>query len=194
MIGLKAMLLLSVLTAPVAAQVGDWPLEHMHEASTSIARLPPADRLIAHTLLRPEMGPLFQDQSPRTLDKAIDSFRSERLRLGRTPALAVQAGGDELCSPTGNCFFWIIDLQHHRILLSSIAIQLFSVDRTSAHDLPDIITRMHGSATEADLTRWRYEGSQYIRQSCATIEYADADDNAYKEPKIDPHPCSLEGN
>jgi hypothetical protein len=68
------------------------------------------------------------------------------------------------------------------------------VDRTSAHGLPDIITRMHGSATEADLTRWHYEGTQYIRQSCVTVESADADDKLYKEPKLTPHPCSIEGN
>ncbi|HEY5381723.1 MAG TPA: hypothetical protein VIJ65_05675 [Acidobacteriaceae bacterium] len=194
MIGLQAMLLLSALTAPVAAQVGGWPVGRLHEASTSIARLPPADRLLVHALLRPEMGPLFQDQSPRTLDKAISSFRAERLNLGGAPALAVQPIGDELCGATGNCSFWIIDIQHRRILFRSDVIQTFAVDRISPHGLPDIITGTHSSATETDLIRWHYEGAQYIHQSCATVDYADADGNAYKQPKIDSHPCSIEGN
>jgi hypothetical protein len=194
MIGLKTMLLLSALTAPVAAQVGGWPVSHLHEASTSIARLPSADRLIAHTLLRPEMGPLFQDQSLRTLDKAIDSFAAERLKLNEIPALAVHANGDEVCSPTGNCSFWIIDLQRHRILLRSIATQTFAVDRPSPRGLPDIITGTTDSATETDLIRWHYEGAQYIQQSCATVDDADNDGKPYTQPKLTPHPCSIEGN
>lgn len=195
MIGLQTwLLLLSALTAPVTAPVGGWPLAHLHESATSIARLPPSARLLAHTLLRPQMGPLFQDQSSRTLDKAIDSFRAERLTLGRTPALAVQPTGDELCSPTGNCSFWIIDLQHRRILLRSIAVQTFAIDRISSRGLPDIITGTTNRATETDLIRWHDEGAQYIRQSCATVYYADDDGITYKEPKLTPHPCSLEGN
>lgn len=170
-----------------------WPIGSLHQPSTPVRRLPPAERAVITRLLRPGLGPLYQGQPTQTLDKAIQSFPSEPLRLGSIPALAVQASGQELCSPTGNCTIWIVDLRHRRILLRGGAVQTFAIDRSSTGALPDIITGMHGSATESDVTRWHFDGSRYERSECATTEYADADGNHLPHPRITPHPCN-EGN
>lgn len=189
-INLQTALLLTAITAPILA----WPVARLHEASTPLSRFGPQNYALASRLLRPDLGPLFQGEAAAQLDASIRSFRAERLNLGGARALAVQPTGDELCSPTGNCAFWIIDLQHRRIILRADEVQTFASDPAPSHGPPDIITSMHGSAFESDLTRWHYEGTQYMRQSCALADYADADGHAYKQPKFTPHSCLNQGN
>jgi hypothetical protein len=184
----------SLLLAALAPTAIGWPIQHLHQPRLALLRLPAAERAIATRLLRPELGPLFQGESPQVIDQALRSFRVERLRLGPLSALAVQPTGDQLCSPTGNCAFWIIDLQHRRILLRAIAIQRYAVDRNPPSAMPDIVTSMHGSAFESDLTRWHYDGARYTATACAAVDYAGPDGNRYPDPKITPHPCNSEGN
>lgn len=160
-----------------------------------LSRLPAADRAIVTRLLRPHLGPLFQGQSPQSVAQTLRAFRAEPLRLDGISALAVQPSQlNDLCSPAGNCSFWIIDLPHRRILLDAIAVQSFAADATPPRGMPDILTRTHGSPAESELTRWRFQGGRYLRSDCAALEYADADGTLRKEPGITPHPCNPEGN
>ena len=193
--GIQSVLLLAALAAPAAPVAATWPIEHLHQATMPLSRLPAADRATITRMLRPRLGPLFQGQSPQVVAKALLSFRVERLRLDGLIAVAVEPSQlNDLCSPTGNCSFWIIDLRHRRFLLDTIGVQMFTADTAPPHGMPDIVTRMHGSATESDLTRWSFQGNRYLRSACAALEYADVDGKARKEPTITSHPCNSEGN
>jgi hypothetical protein len=178
----------------LAAQVVAWPVARLHEATNGLMRLPPNDRAIVERLLRPQLGPLVQGEGAGQLDKAIHSFRAERLTLGGTPALAIQPTGDDFCGGTGNCLFWIIDLHQRRILLRAEAIQQFSVDQNPKHGFPDVITGTHESASESELIRWQFAAGAYQAAACATVDYSDSAGNPLPQPKTTPHPCSSEGN
>ena len=178
----------------LAAQVVAWPAVRLHQASGGMIRLPPADRAIADRLLRSQLGPLFQGEGTEQVNRAIQFFRVERLSLGGTPALAVQATGGNLCGATGNCAFWIIDLRQRRVVLRADGVQQFGVDQASKHGLPDVFTGTHESATESELIRWQFIGGSYERAACATSDESDPDGNPLPQPKTTPHPCDPEGN
>lgn len=168
-----------------------WPVAGLHVASVPVARLPPADRAIVARLLRPELGPLFQGEPPQVTDKTIQTFRAEQIHLANARSVALQGTGD-LCSPTNNCSLWIVDLQHRRVLLKTIA-QRYTLDRSRSPATPDIVTAMHSSATQAELTRWQFEDAHYFAATCATLDSADADGRPYNQPKFTPHSCNPEG-
>jgi hypothetical protein len=157
-------------------------------------RLPPRDRAITERVLRPHLGPLAQGDDAGQMNKAIQSFRVERLNFSGAPVLAVQPTGDDFCGATGNCDFWIIDLRQQRILLRAIGVQQFAVAQGSASGLPDVITRAHASAFDGELIRWHFSEGTYHPAACATEENADADGNPLPKSKIITHPCSPEGD
>jgi hypothetical protein len=180
--------------APRSSAPGDWPLTQLHEASTPLERISPADRSVSLSLLKPYLGPLFQGESSQEMNQAIRSFRAERLTLNGIAALAVQPSGSELCGATGNCSFWIVDLRHRRIVLNAIGVQSFAARSKRPGMMPEIITSSHASAFEHELTLWRVQGSSYRQESCATVDSANDDGQTYPTPKVTPHPCPTEGN
>jgi hypothetical protein len=179
--------------APQAGS-GAWAVTQLHETSMSLERFPAADRSAALSLLKPYLGPLYQGESTQQMNQAIRSFRAERFTLPDGAALAVQPSGNELCGATGNCSFWIIDLRHRRVLLNAVGIQSFAVSSTRTTAMPDIITASRASAYEQERIRWRFQGSSYEREDCATVTSASDDGQPYPTPKITPHPCDPEGN
>ncbi|HXS13329.1 MAG TPA: hypothetical protein VN734_11545 [Acidobacteriaceae bacterium] len=191
-------LLLAVLSAQTAAphrsEPTAWPLTHLHETSTLLERFPPAERSIALSLLKPDLGPLVQGESSQQLNGLMRSFRAERLTLAGNQALAVQPSGNELCGATGNCSFWIVDLRHRHVVLNAVGIQSFAVSAARPGGMPDIITSSHASAYEQERIRWQFQGSSYERESCATVNTANDDGQPYPTPRITAHPCSTEGN
>jgi hypothetical protein len=195
---LSIALLLAAFSAQAAAPrpsaPGGWPLTHVHEASTPLERIPPVDRSVAFSLLKPYLGPLFQGESTQEMNQAIRSFRAERLTLAGGAALAVQPSGSELCGATGNCSFWIVDLRHRRILLNADGIQSFAVTSSKSGAMPEIITSSHASAYQQERIRWRLQGSSYRQESCATVDSADDAGQTYPTPTVTPHPCPTEGN
>jgi hypothetical protein len=122
------------------------------------------------------------------------SFRAERLSSAGGSALVVQPSGNELCGATGNCSFWIVDLRHRRVVLNAVGIQSFAVTPSRPGGMPEIVTSSHASAYEQELIRWRFQGSSYQRESCATVDMANDDGQPYPTPKVTPHPCPTEGN
>jgi hypothetical protein len=91
------------------------------------------------------------------------------------------------CSPTGNCPTWVLSDDYH-ILLETIA-QTLGVSTTQHNGLPDIISRMHGSAFDGDLTRWEFGRTTYTAAACVNENYADANGNTRKTPKITIESC-----
>lgn len=187
------LLLISVLAA-VAAQTPAWPTERLHLPSISLERLAPADCATILRLLRPELGPLFQGEAVSVVDRAIRSFGAERLNLGAISAVALSPSGGELCSSNGNCSFWIVDVPHRQLLLRAQGVQGYAVETAKPHSVPAIVTATRESPTQYERIRWQFLNDHYEPQACVTVEYADANNTPLAEPKITPHPCSLEGN
>lgn len=195
---LSITLLFAVLSSQTAASHASgpaaWPLTHLHETSTSLERFPLAERSVALSLLKPDLGPLVQGESSEELNRLMRSFRAERLILAGNPTLIVQPSGNELCGSSGNCSFWIVDLRHRRVVLNAVGIQSFAVSAARPGGMPEIITSSHASTYEQERVRWQFQGSTYERESCATVDTASDDDKPYPTPRITPHPCSIEGN
>jgi hypothetical protein len=162
-------------------------------ASTPLERIPPSQRSVVVSLLKPYLGPLFQGESSEELNHVMRSFHAERIALAGSPALVVQPSGGELCASTGNCSFWIVDLSHRRVVLNAVGIQSFAVTSPRPGAMPEIITRSHASTHEQERIRWQFKGSSYQRQDCATVNTATDDGQPYP-PRITPHPCPTEGN
>lgn len=191
-----AALLLSGIgfAAAATAQSVDWPVQRLHTPSSALTRLPQADQAIAIRILRPELGPLFQGDATSVLDQQIRSFRAERINPDGMRALALSPPGGQLCGSNGNCSFWIIDLLHHRTVLRTESVQAFAVESAKPHAIPDIITSTRSSAAQSEMTRWRFVGSYYERDSCATLSNADDSGAPLTPPRITPHSCTPEGN
>jgi hypothetical protein len=191
-------LLLAVMSAQTAAPhvsgPNAWPLAHLHETTIPLERFPPAERSVALSLLKPDLGPLVQGESSEELNRLMRSFRAERLTLAGSAALVVQPSGNELCGATGNCSFWIVDLRRRRVVLNAVGIQSFAVSTARPGGMPEIITSSHASAYEQERVRWQFQGSSYQRAGCATVNSASDDGQPYPMPRITPHPCSIEGN
>jgi hypothetical protein len=180
--------------APHAAEPGAWALTNTRQPSMPLERLPAAERSVVLSLIKPYLGPLVQGESSEELNHMMRSFRAERITSGGASAVVVQPSGSELCAPTGNCSFWIVDLRHRRVVLNAVGIQGFAVSASRPGGMPEIITSSHASAYEQERIRWQFQGASYERQSCATIDTATDDGQPYPTPKVTPHPCSLEGN
>jgi len=95
------------------------------------------------------------------------------------------------CGAASNCAFWILS-SDYKVLLSKVT-QSFKLQASMHHGHPDILTYMHGSATEASLSYWQFQGRRYVRVACADAEYGDGDGYIYKKPHISPHPCGTGG-
>ncbi len=178
----------------LAAQVVAWPAVKLHDANGALTRLPANDRIVVEHLLRSQLGPMAQGEDAGQMNRAIESFRVERVILAGAPGLAVQANGENFCGASGNCSFWIVDLRQHRVVLRADAVQQFAMEQHSKSGFPDVITWTHESATEHELIRWQFIGGKYERTACATHDWSDTEGNPLPQPKTTPHPCDPEGN
>ena len=130
---------------------------------------------------------------PKTPAEFFGQLRAQRVAL--TPhgdsGLVVQGFGSCMCGAVGNCSFWIIGASpHRRVLLEGDGIQTFAFQATQSDGYFDLFLGAHYSAMRTDLERFRFDGTKYRRNGCATIEWADEIDNKLPHPRITPKPCS----
>jgi hypothetical protein len=140
---------------------------------------------------------------PRTPDLDIKSEKQLREIAAQTRIKAVDLSGkdvgefmaqgvDELCSPTGNCEFWVLrqDGDGYSVLLHRTATQTFTIQPTFTNGFHDIVLGQHGSAFMQGLHLYRFDGSKYRRTACyeANWRISEKDRNVseLKEPKITP--------
>jgi len=109
------------------------------------------------------------------------------ITTGSSHIYFVQASGSYLCGATGNCEAWVLG-DDYKVLLRGYA-QTFKLLSAVHNGRADILTGLHDSAMASYLTQWRFNGSRYVRSSCALIEYEDLAAGFYKVPKITPQPC-----
>jgi hypothetical protein len=105
--------------------------------------------------------------------------------------VSAQPTGD-ICSPTGNCPFWVFKRTAfgYTLILDAEAIQTFNIQASRTNSYRDLVLKMHGSATESDLLLYEFRGGQYRQSACynANWTYLDADGEMQdlKEPRITP--------
>jgi hypothetical protein len=169
---LVAIALLLCASVSLAQLLSPPDLDGLREASRPISKLNPSDR---HAILS-------------LLQIAAAQLRGEAVKADGENAFVIQGYGSELCSPTGNCSLWVFDAQHNVLLRNIIAQQYRYLPQV--HDgRSDLLTTMHGSAFESDITIWRFDGHRYRKSSCAGVTYGDIDGTVYKRPRIKPEKC-----
>ncbi len=111
---------------------------------------------------------------------------------GRNEVIA-QGGGEKFsCSPTGNCPFWVLRRERdgYHIILSASSKQTFTIQPTKTNGLHDLVLGMHGSAFEAGLTLYKFDGSEYRDFACFDANWEVTDEKGelrhFKEPRITP--------
>ena len=96
-----------------------------------------------------------------------------------------------MCSPTGNCPFWLFRKTKHsyKLLLYAEGIQSFTIERTRTNGFRDIVLAMHGSATESQLTLYKYANGAYHDVACYDANWTVLEGDTIrelKEPRITP--------
>jgi hypothetical protein len=175
-----SILLTLILTCAIpfaAAQQPNWNMDGLHEVNASIQTLPLQDRQgIKRAVAERPVNPHIISKPPE--------LRAVRINTPSGHIFLVQASDNFFCSPIGNCAFWVLS-SAYKILLDTNA-QQFKVQTLLHSGHPDILTKMHGGATEGDLKQWRFNGIKYHRIACESYEFRDADGNDLKQPHITP--------
>jgi hypothetical protein len=121
-------------------------------------------------------------------DGSAENLVAEPLDLDRDgkPELEVHGIGPGICG-AANCVTWIYRkaANEYQMLLDAGSIQRVEPQNTFTKDYRDIITSMHGSAWDSDLTLYKFDGKQYQRVGCffRTYRYKDKRGN-YRESKL----------
>jgi len=108
------------------------------------------------------------------------------------PEVVAQAVGNFLCSPTGNCAFWIFQKMPsgYRLILEKGAAQGFTIQPNRTNSYSDVVLNMHGSATEQGLYLYQFKQDRYQRTACydASWTYLDENDEIQElnKPRITP--------
>ena len=113
------------------------------------------------------------------------------------PELEVHGIGSGICG-AANCVTWIYrkTANGYQMLLDADIIQRVEPQKTFTKGYRDIITSMHGSAWDSDLTLYKFDGKQYRRMGCyfRTYRYKDKRGSYHesKRPKITRAKCEQE--
>ena len=130
---------------------------------------------------------------PRTAEGLFNSLRVRRvpLNVSGEQGVLVQGNGVCMCGAVGNCSFWLITekASGYEVVLQTIGIQTFEIEKASSDGYFDVILGGHGSAWETDLSLYHYTGKYYRRGACALLSYQGDHFESLKVPKITPEPC-----
>lgn len=135
------------------------------------------------------------DPGPGDAHTAAGTFRRMRVRrVSLTPqgdaGLVMQGFGSCMCGAVGNCPFWIIGEQPHpRALMHTIGIQTFAFQKSLTSSHFDLVLGRHDSAMATELHRFKFDGTNYKRNGCAFLEWADEVARHLKPPRITPERC-----
>jgi hypothetical protein len=148
-------------------------------------------KVIADCVEDPGLG------DPRTASALFGRLRVRRVSL--TPSgdagFIVQGSGVCMCGAVGNCAFWIIDEKPNpQILLARHGIQTFAFQHTKSSDHFDLILGSHDSAMVTDLQRFRFSGTKYLLNGCASLEWDDEIGNRLEPPRITSGRCKSTSN
>ncbi len=141
--------------------------------------------------LRPHMTDL-EIGSERELREVAAATRIKLIDLdgdGIPEIMAQEIGLKAGCGATGNCPFWIFQRSKsgYSVLLHRQA-QTFTIQPTKTNGFHDLVLGLHTSATEAELTEYRFDGVAYRRAACYDANWTylgkDGEYHDLKEPRI----------
>lgn len=132
-------------------------------------------------------------------DGSAENLVAKPIDLNRDgkPELEVHGVGLGMCG-AANCATWIYHkaANRYQMLLDASSIQRVELQKTFTNGYRDIITSMHGSAWDSDLTLYKFDGKQYQRVGCffRTYRYKDKLGNfrESKRPRITRAKCEQE--
>jgi hypothetical protein len=163
------------------------PKQSLRHAKVTRTERAAIARAIANQL-RPDIRDIDSEQQLE--DIALDTrVKMVDLNGEGTPEVIAQGMGEQACSPTGNCFFWIFQKSHHeyKLLVSLEGIQTFTIERTRSHGFSDIVVASHDSATSSTLTILRYSEGRYHDVACYDADWQVVEGDTVrvlKEPRI----------
>lgn len=90
-----------------------------------------------------------------------------------SPEVLIRGKSLTLCSPTGNCPFWIYRKTRggYELLLAAEGVQTYKFRRAITGAYPDLQTTMHGSAFDGDLSVYKFDGRRYQLRECGSYSY-----------------------
>jgi hypothetical protein len=163
------------------AQAFQRPSSHESSPSESGIEIPLSCQ---NELLRQVSEELLRSSSLKDelSETGINDFRClENLTVGRTylnrdgrAVLLVKGDGPKLCTPTGNCPFWVFREEDtgYKLILEADDVQQYRVGGKSVSGNRDLITSMHGSAFESELSLYRFDGEKYRLDRCGRKSYS----------------------
>jgi hypothetical protein len=184
---------LAVLNIPASVEKSGADIERdFHWDWKNSQELGPADRIDKSKELSPAERILLtqairdQGQKQNVLETRVKEID---INGDGHPEVIAQSSSDENCSPTGNCAFWIFErsTKGYVSILSAEA-QTFTLQPSKTHGFSDIITGRHASATESELTVFKFDGTEYRDFGCFDANWsalgADGEYRELKRPHI----------
>jgi hypothetical protein len=143
---------------------------------------------------------LVRERAPLELvelwkDSLPTSLAAEPLDLDGDGIPELEVHGINAICGANNCVTWIYrqTASGFERLLAAGTISTVEPQRTVSHGYRDVITAMHGSAWDADLTLYKFDGRAYRRAGCfsRTYHYLDTHGHVHEltHPRIAPRAC-----
>lgn len=201
---LVGVLATAVAATPPRAMAFHWNWRDAGELSAlqdlTNVRLTQHERFQLASLIKSDIGTDLADEdevgSKSILPAVFVETRVALVKLhpGSTPDVVAQWMGNGLCSPTGNCPFWIFERRtgSYKLILKGFG-QTFTVQSTRTNGYKDIVLAAHGSATSSGLTLYKYNANKYREAGCFDAEWTVLEGDTIrelKEPRVTPYPCS----
>jgi len=94
------------------------------------------------------------------------------------PEILIHGIGD-ICG-ANNCANWIYRKtgKGYELILDADAINNVEVRNTRTNGYRDVMTAMHGSASDSDLTLYKFDGQRYRRKGCFERHYSNSEDKS----------------
>lgn len=188
-----ALLVVSFAGQPTRASKSEEFEWNWRDSQTAETTLSESKKISAHdrALLISALTTRFKDDSSPKSRAAETRVSMIDLNGDRVPEVIAQPIGD-VCSPTGNCPFWVFKktATGYSLILARSAIQTFTIQRARTNGYSDLVLGMHGSATSSDLFLYKFSNGRYRRAGCyeANWSYLDENDEIHdlEEPRISP--------
>jgi hypothetical protein len=156
----------------------DWQDLGGDDRVSQLKTLTPAERKEILAALVQEFSPNKGEADTRTEKESLKMAEDTRVKLvdlngDGIPEVIAQASGNEQCSPTGNCSFWVFTRSDHglKLILDGHVIQTFTIQPTRTNGFSDLVLGMHGSATDQTLFVYRYVDGRYSRSACYDADW-----------------------
>jgi hypothetical protein len=144
------------------------------------------------TALLVALAAQFKD-SPKPMEQAAQTHVGlVDLNGDGVPEIICQPSGNHICSPTGNCPFWVFQKTgtKYRLILEKGAVQGFAIRPTRTNGYSDFVLGMHGSATSQGLFVYQFRDGRYRRTGCYDADWTylgkDGEYHDLEEPRITP--------